>query len=378
MSTSPIIGKSAPTPQADKLSPELGLQFLYLIFHLSLCLRAALAPFGGKVQETSHFLLESAPVLNYPLYMESKRKNRPGRPATVGQDRQQSFQELKSIMARLRSPSGCPWDRVQSEDTLKKYLLEEAYEAVEAIEAGTPDELREELGDLLLQILFLSQIAEEKRQFDFFDVARTLAEKLIRRHPHVFPGEHIDPPQPEDPQGVVKIWGAVKEMEGKYAGRKSVLDGIPLALPALERARRISERASRTGFDWPNIEAVWRKVREELGELKGALKAPPSTAVEEEFGDLLFALVNWGRFKGISGEESLRKATRRFMRRFGYLESALKREGRTPKEAPAAELDRLWEEAKSKTIRRRPRRAGQGKNREKKIKKSAGEAGTNP
>jgi tetrapyrrole methylase family protein / MazG family protein len=253
-------------------------------------------------------------------------------------------------MARLRSPSGCPWDRVQSEQTLKKYLLEEAYEAVEAIEAGTPDELREELGDVLLQILFLSQIADEKRQFDLFDVAQTLAEKLIRRHPHVFPGNAVDPPQAEDAQGVVKIWGAVKAMEGKYAGRRSVLDGIPLALPALERARRVSERASRTGFDWPNVEAVWRKVREELGELKNA---PSSEAVQEEFGDLLFALVNWGRFKGFSAEEALRRATRRFSTRFRYLESALQREGRTPKDATARELDRLWEEAKSKAVRRR-------------------------
>ncbi len=262
-------------------------------------------------------------------------------------------------MARLRSPGGCPWDRVQSENTLKKYLLEEAYEAVEAIEAGTPDEIREELGDLLLQIVFLSQIADEKRQFDFFDVARTISEKLIRRHPHVFPNEKIAPPKPRDPQGVVKIWGAVKQLEGKYEGRKSALDGLPLALPALERARRISERASRTGFDWPNIDAVWKKVREELRELKNALQAPRSPAVEDEFGDLLFALVNWARFKGISAEEALRKATRRFSNRYRYLESALRKEGRTPKDATMRELDQLWEEAK-RTLYHRERRERRG------------------
>lgn len=186
-------------------------------------------------------------------------------------------------MAKLRSPSGCPWDRAQSENTLKKYLLEEAYEALEAIEAGTPQELKEELGDLLLQILFLSRIAEEKGQFDFLDVAQTLAEKLIRRHPHVFP-QHgkMASVKPKDAQGVVKVWGAVKELEGKYAQRTSVLEGLPLAIPALERARRISERASRVGFDWPSIDAVWEKVREELSELKKALKGPSSEAVEEE------------------------------------------------------------------------------------------------
>ncbi len=269
-------------------------------------------------------------------------------------------------MARLRGPDGCPWDRVQSENTLKKYLLEEAYEAVEAIEAGTPDELKEELGDLLLQILFLSRIAEEKRQFVFLDVAQTLAEKLIRRHPHVFPSDRISPPKPEDAQGVVKIWGAMKELEGKYAGRKSVLDGIPLALPALERARRISDRASRAGFDWPDIGAVWKKVQEELGELKSALQAPPSPEVEDEFGDLLFALVNWGRFKEISAEQALRRATRRFMNRFRYLESALRKEGRTPQEATPGELDELWEEAKSNTAHRRARRGRRGKTKPQK------------
>ncbi len=252
-------------------------------------------------------------------------------------------------MAKLRSPAGCPWDRIQSENTLKKYVLEEAYEAVEAIEAGSPEELKEELGDLLLQILFLSRIAEEKGHFDFLDVAQALGEKLIRRHPHVFPRPGKLPPvKAKDAQDVVKVWGTVKELEGKYARRKSVLDGLPLALPALERARRISERASRVGFDWPGINSVWAKVQEELTELKAAMKTPASQAVEDEFGDLLFTLVNWARFKGLSAEQALRKANRRFGQRFRQMESALRQQGKSPREATLDEMDKLWNKAKKR------------------------------
>jgi tetrapyrrole methylase family protein/MazG family protein len=268
----------------------------------------------------------------------------------------ESMGRLRAIMAKLRGPGGCPWDRVQTENTLKKYLLEEAYEAVEAIESGGPEELKEELGDVLLQIVFLSRIAEEKGEFDLLDVAQTLAEKLIRRHPHVFPAKEIVPAKPKDAQGVVKIWGKVKEMEGKYAKRKSLLDGLPLALPALERARRLSERAARVGFDWPDIRAVWEKVQEETAELKAALDDPSPEAAEHELGDLLFALVNWGRFQGISAEEALRKANRRFIQRFRFIESALQSQGRKPQEASLEEMDELWNKAKRTYANRRGRR----------------------
>lgn len=185
-------------------------------------------------------------------------------------NKRHTVDDLLKIMAKLRSPSGCPWDREQNEQTLKKYLIEESYEALEAIEAGNPKELKEELGDLLLQIIFLSRIAEEKGEFTFLDVVQGLAEKLIRRHPHVFPTPDYPVVHPQSAREVVKVWGAVKEREGKYAKRNSLLDGIPLALPALERARRISDRVSRVGFDWPDSKEVWKKVREELGELKKA------------------------------------------------------------------------------------------------------------
>ena len=256
-----------------------------------------------------------------------------------------ALDDLLKIMAKLRSPSGCPWDREQTENSLKKYLIEESYEVLEAIESGTPRELREELADLLLQIVFLSRIAEEKGEFNFLGLVQELAEKLIRRHPHVFPSPDRPRPNPKSAGEVLKIWGSVKELEGKYAKRKSLLDGIPLALPALDRARRMSERASRVGFDWPNLAAVWEKVEEELRELKNAEKSP-SPRASEELGDLLFTLVNWGRLKGISAEEALRKANRRFARRFFQVEKGLRKRGKRPQDSNLEEMDELWKEAK--------------------------------
>ena len=261
-----------------------------------------------------------------------------------------SMNDLLMIMAKLRSPSGCPWDREQTENSLKKFLIEEAYEVLEAIEAGTPKELQEELGDLLLQIIFISRITEEKGLFDFSDVVHALAEKLVRRHPHVFPPAHRPRVKVQDASQVIRVWGTVKEAEGKYAGRNSLLAGLPLALPALERARRLSERVSRVGFDWPNIQEVWKKILEELGELKTADKESSAGAIEGEFGDLLFTLVNWGRFKGLSAEEALRKANRRFAQRFRWVERGLRRKGKKPEDSTLEEMDRLWEEAK-KTVR---------------------------
>jgi tetrapyrrole methylase family protein/MazG family protein len=281
--------------------------------------------------------------------MKTTRKKNPA--ITSGKDKlaqKRTVTDLLGIMARLRGPAGCPWDREQSPNTLKKYLIEEAYEALEAIEAGAPDGLKEELGDLLLQIVFLSRIAEEKGQFNFLDVVHTLAEKLIRRHPHVFPPPDEDSTriQAKTPREVVKVWGAVKESEGKYAKRKSLLDGLPLALPALERARRISERVARVGFDWPNIAGVWKKVQEELAELQKAGQGSSPEPVEEELGDLFFALVNWARFRGIPPEEALRKANRRFMQRFREIERELRRRGKTPKTSTLEEMDHIWNKTK--------------------------------
>ncbi len=260
---------------------------------------------------------------------------------------------LLAIMARLRGPSGCPWDKEQTANSLKRYLIEEAYEALEAIEMNKPEDLKEELGDLLLQIVFLSRIAEEQGHFNFPEVVHTLAEKLIRRHPHVFPpqGEGGTRLQPKTAREVLKVWGAAKASEGKYAKRESLLDGLPLALPALERARRLSARVARVGFDWPNIHGIWKKVLEELVELKKAGKEASPGRVEEELGDLFFTLVNWARIQGISAEEALRKANRRFAERFRQVERGLRRQGLRPEEATLQEMDRLWNAAKKRESR---------------------------
>lgn len=240
-----------------------------------------------------------------------------------------SIASLLKIMAKLRSPSGCPWDREQTEQTLKKFLIEEAYEALEAIEAGTPESLKEELGDLLLQIVFLSRIAEEKKEFDFSDVIHTLAEKLIRRHPHVFPpaGTNRKAVGVETAKDVTHVWGRIKEQEGKYAGRNSILDGLPLALPALERTRRMLERVSRAGLDRTESESVWQKIEEELVSLKKGDRKRTQRATQERFGDLLLALVNWACINSFSAEGSLRAANRRFAKRFARVEQKTGRDG---------------------------------------------------
>ncbi len=257
---------------------------------------------------------------------------------------------LLAIMAKLRSPSGCPWDREQTANSLKRYLIEEAYEALEAIETEKPEDLREELGDVLLQIIFLSRIAEEQGRFNFHEVVHTLAEKLIRRHPHVFPrrGEDAGRLKLKTAREVLKVWGAAKASEGKYAKRESLLDGLPLALPALERAQRLSARVARVGFDWPSINGIWKKVLEVLAELKKAGKESSPGRVEQELGDLFFTLVNWARVQGISAEEALRKANRRFTERFRQVEKGLRRKGLRPEEATLKEMDHLWNAAKRK------------------------------
>ena len=298
-------------------------------------------PAGGSI-----LLSMSSDERKRNLIMQTRQKKAQ---AAIGpkktRKKQYTVDDLLKIMAKLRSPSGCPWDREQTENSLKKYLIEESYEVLEAIESGTPQELREELADLLLQIVFISRIAEERADFHFLGIVNELAEKLIRRHPHVFPPPGRPRPNPRSAGEVLKVWGSVKELEGKYAKRDSLLDGIPLALPALERARRMSERASRVGFDWPNLGAVWEKVEEELGELKKAEKSS-SPRAEGELGDLLLTLVNWARFKGLSAEEALRKANRRFARRFFQVEKGLRKKGKRPQDSTLEEMEELWNKAK--------------------------------
>jgi tetrapyrrole methylase family protein/MazG family protein len=278
------------------------------------------------------------------------------------------FDKVAAIMAALRAPNGCPWDRKQTHESLKPYLLEETYEVLETIDHGDEAKLREELGDVLLQVLFHSQIAAEAGTFTIDDVLETLAEKLIRRHPHVFatdgrPGSVTNSDQ------VLSQWEQIKRAEREAAGRlQSVLDGVPKTLPALLRAYQIQARAARVGFDWPHnaggLEQIFGKIVEEVGELKQALgdtetdpaSAPPTkqTEVEAELGDILFSLVNLARFLKVNPEEALRRATNRFVARFHVIEALASEQGRSLTDMTLADMDLLWGEAKRRLADSRP------------------------
>ncbi|MCI0371180.1 MAG: nucleoside triphosphate pyrophosphohydrolase [candidate division NC10 bacterium] len=252
------------------------------------------------------------------------------------------FSELVAIMARLRGPGGCPWDREQSPSSIAPYLLEETYEVLEAIEEGKGARLREELGDLLLQVVFHAQMAAEAGQFTIADVLRGISEKLVRRHPHVFGAGDA-----KTASEVLARWEAIKQHEREVNGEEaSALAGVPQTLPALLRAHRLQEKASRAGFDWPVVAPVLDKVEEEWAELRGALAAGDPARVGPEFGDLLFGLVNLSRFVGVNPEMVLTAATERFIRRFHFIEAALAKRGKSPRESTLEEMDLLWEEAK--------------------------------
>ncbi|HEX9051916.1 MAG TPA: nucleoside triphosphate pyrophosphohydrolase [Anaeromyxobacter sp.] len=253
-----------------------------------------------------------------------------------------ALERLLGIMERLRGPDGCPWDREQTMRTLRPYVLEETYEVLEAIDSGDAREHCEELGDLLLQIVFQAQLAREEGTFDFADVAEAISRKLVSRHPHVFGDAQV-----KDAEGVLKQWAALKREEKKAKGRgESVLEGVPREMPALARADRLTEKASRVGFDWPDAAGARAKLAEELGELDQAIAAGDAEGVEHELGDVLFAAANVGRKLGIPPEEALRGAVARFISRFGHVERELARRGVPHGEATLAEMDALWNEAK--------------------------------
>jgi len=248
-----------------------------------------------------------------------------------------AFEKLVEIMSRLRGPEGCPWDREQTHDSLKPYLLEEAYEVLEAVDRRDFDDLKEELGDMLLQSVFHAQLAREAGLFDIHDVLDTLNEKLIRRHPHVF-GEAVIADSDEQ----VRHWEKIKKSEGK----KSVLEGVPVTAPSLLRAYRTQQKAAAVGFDWPDAAPVWDKIREELGELEKAVSADKREAVEEELGDLLFAVVNLSRFLRANPEDALRKSVGKFIRRFKAVEAEIESAGGDIRKTTLAELDAIWNRIK--------------------------------
>ncbi|MCK4950914.1 MAG: nucleoside triphosphate pyrophosphohydrolase [Gammaproteobacteria bacterium] len=265
-----------------------------------------------------------------------------------------NLDDLRNIMERLRDPEhGCPWDREQTLETLVSYTLEEAYEVVDAIHRGNDQELCDELGDLLFQIIFYTQITREENKFSFDDIVDAIAIKLVRRHPHVFADEQINNAKEQ-----TLAWEEHKEKERKEKAdnkniRASVLDGVSLALPALVRAEKLQKRASRVGFDWEDIQSVISKVEEELGEYKEECLNDTDRVkerIQEEMGDLLFSCVNLARHAGIDAESALREANLKFEGRFNAIEVALEQQGRSIEQASLEEMDRLWEKAKQVMI----------------------------
>jgi len=257
-----------------------------------------------------------------------------------GLPRETSFEAFQEVVAHLRSPEGCPWDREQNHQTLKPYLLEEAYELVEAIDQENVAAMREELGDLLLQVVFHAQIANEDGDFGMKDVLAGIHRKLVSRHPHVFGDVFV-----KDSSEVLRNWENLKAEERKMNGeeQKGILDGIPQALPALIQAQEFQKRAARVGFDWSNVDDVLHKVEEELREL---VAAKDSINQVDEYGDILFSLVNLARWLKIDAESALRQANQRFRQRFTYIERHAREQGKKLADLSLAEMDALWEKAK--------------------------------
>ncbi|MBI2376395.1 MAG: nucleoside triphosphate pyrophosphohydrolase [Deltaproteobacteria bacterium] len=258
-----------------------------------------------------------------------------------------SFERLVAIMSRLRSTDGCPWDRAQDLASLRPYLIEETYEVLDAIDHGSVEAHREELGDLLLQVVFQAEIRRQAGEFDVTGVAHGISDKLVRRHPHVFGATRAD--------GVREAYANWEKAKAKEKSGRSAIDGVPRALPSLLRAQRISDKAGRVGFDWPDLAGPIAKMEEELEELREALRAapprgkdePPDPRVAEELGDLLLTVVNVARFLGVSAEDALRGSADRFDRRFRALEARVRASGRAIDELTLEELDAIWNQVKA-------------------------------
>ena len=252
------------------------------------------------------------------------------------------FKKLTEIVNTLMGENGCPWDKVQTRESLKPYLIEEAYETLEALDGNNPEEIKEELGDLLYQILFHAKISENKKEFNITDVIESISNKMEHRHPHVFKKETL-----ETPDEVVTQWEEIKSKEKGKAGRKSVLDGIPSYLPSLLRSQKLQKKAANHGFDWDKISSVFDKLDEEVAEFKKAILSGKKKDVKEELGDILFVLVNIAKFNKIDAEEALRATNNKFIKRFQHIEAEVAKRGKTLKETPLEELEQYWQDAKS-------------------------------
>jgi MazG family protein len=247
--------------------------------------------------------------------------------------------EFAALVRRLRRPGGCPWDSQQTPQTLKTYLLEEAYELIEALDRGDPEKIKEELGDLLLHLVFLSDLYQERGDFSLAEVVAGIAAKMIHRHPHVFRGEEA-----KTQEDLRRLWQQAKVREGKAT--PGALGQVSPALPALVQAQRLGEAAARLGFDWPHVQGALDKVEEEWQEFRQTLRGPPNPAQEEELGDLLFALVNVARFLSIDSEGALRRTVFKFIKRFNVVERTLTKQGKTPESATLEEMEAIWQAVK--------------------------------
>jgi len=251
------------------------------------------------------------------------------------------FKELIDIIAKLRSVDGCPWDREQTNDTLKSGLIEEAYEVIETIDEKDDEKFEEELGDLLMQIVLNAQVAKDEDRFDITGVIQKINEKLIRRHPHVFSDLQV-----KDAHEILINWDRIKSEERTGKDENSLLDGIPINLPALIQARKVQSRASRVGFDWDKAEDVMKKVEEEIVELKEGISKSDQESIEEEIGDILFSIVNLSRFLNVEPEGALRNTTAKFIRRFKQMEAQINDKGRKITDYDLTGLDKIWDSIK--------------------------------
>lgn len=251
------------------------------------------------------------------------------------------LKKLVDIMAALRSEKGCPWDREQTRDSLKPFLVEETYEVMEALDEGSTETIKEELGDLLFQIVFHCQIAKERNEFDMSDVIEKISEKMIKRHPHVFGNAKY-----KSSDELLKHWEEEKKREGKRMG--SILEGVPKSLPSLLRAHKLQKKAARVGFDWEKTEDAIKKLDEELKEFKDAVKKKKRSEIEDELGDIFFMLVNISRFVGVNPEDALRKTISKFISRFRYIEMKATEQKKRLSDMTLEEMDALWDEAKDR------------------------------
>lgn len=252
-----------------------------------------------------------------------------------------NLKKLVDIMSALRRDKGCPWDKEQTRDSLKPFLLEETYEVLEALDEGNPEKIKEELGDLLFQIVFHCQLAREKKEFDISDVIDEISRKMLNRHPHVFGKTKF-----KSKEHFRKYWEEEKKREGKK--RESILEGVPKALPSLLRAHKLQKKAARVGFDWEKTADVFKKLDEELKEFRKALKKKKQSEIEDELGDIFFMLVNISRFVGVNPEDALRKTISKFISRFRYIEMKAADKRKNLSDMTLKQMDKLWDEAKDK------------------------------